>query len=266
MLIRIFLPFFMLLIFLPVNASEEIVVGGSGADLETFRILAKAFKRYHPDCYIKVFPSIGSGGAVRGVASGRIDIGLMSRPINDKEKKHGLMVIHYADTALVYIVGKRQAISNVSIDDLKNIYEGDNPVVGLRPILRPKSDSDTLLLKNELPDLIPSLLIAYQRKGIPTGMTDQATSQMVESIDQVIATSTLSLIMTEKPVIKVLSLEGVSPTADNIASGRYPLRKQLYLVHGSEVTEQAQLFISFIMSDEGQQILNETGHFPVANQ
>lgn len=266
MLIRIFLPFFVLLIFLPVNASEQIVVGGSGADLETFRILAKAFKKHHSDSHIKVLPSIGSSGAVRGVASGRIDIGLMSRPINDTEKKHGLITIHYADTALVYIVGKSQAISNVSIDDLKNIYEGDNPVLGLRPILRPKSDSDTLLLEMELPDLIPSLLLAYKRKGIPIGMTDQATSQMVESIDQVIATSTLSLIMTEKPDVRVLRLEGVSPTAEHIASGRYPLRKQLYLVHGSEVTEQAQLFISFIMSDEGQQVLDKTGHFPVANQ
>jgi len=266
MLIRFFLPFFMLLIFLPVNASEEIVVGGSGGDLETFRILAKAFKKHHSDSHIKVLSSIGSGGAVRGVASGRVDIGLMARPINDKEKKHGLTIIHYADTALVYVVGKSQDISNVSINDLKNIYKGDNPVIGLRPILRPKSDSDTLLLEKKLPDLIPSLLIAYKRKGIPTGMTAQSTSQMVESIDQVIATSTLSLIMTEKPDIKVLSLEGVSPTAENIASGRYPLRKQLYLVHGSEVTEQAQLFISFIMSGEGQQALDKTGHFPVANQ
>ena len=90
MLIRFFLPFFMLLIFLPVNASEEIVVGGSGGDLETFRILAKAFKKHHSDSHIKVLSSIGSGGAVRGVASGRVDIGLMARPINDKEKSMDL--------------------------------------------------------------------------------------------------------------------------------------------------------------------------------
>lgn len=248
---------------LPLNAAETIIIGGSGADLETFRILSRQFKQQHPNISIKILPSIGSGGAVRGVSSHRVDIGLMSRPLTQKEALLGLHSIHYANTALVYITNKDQSINNITLKELQGIYNGHNPVGGLKPVLRPHSDSDTLLLKKTLPELIPAMNNAFSRTGIPIGITDQITIQMVRNIDRVISTSTLSLVLSEKQDLNVLSLNGVKPTVETIGDGSYPLCKKLFMLHDDQLSNEEWLFINFVNSDKGRATLTETGHHPV---
>ncbi|BBB25052.1 substrate-binding domain-containing protein [Amphritea japonica] len=248
---------------LPLSAAESIIIGGSGADLETFRILSRQFSQQHPNIRIKILPSIGSGGAVRGVSSQRVDIGLMSRPLSQKEALLGLHSLHYANTALIFITNKNQPITNVTLKELQGIYNGHNPVGGLKPVLRPHSDSDTLLLQENLPELIPAMNNAFSRTGIPIGITDQTTVQMVRDIDRVISTSTLSLVLSEKQDLNVLSLNGVTPTVETIGNGSYPLCKKLFMLHDGQLNNDERLFINFINSAEGQAILTDTGHQPV---
>ncbi len=129
---------FIVLHSLSLNAAESIIVGGSGADLETFRVLAKEFNRYNPNIQIKVMPSIGSGGAVRGVYSGRVNFGLMTRQMKEKEKKLGLKQIYYADTAMVFITGSTQPIDNIDIEGLQAIYSSSSSTLySLKPVYAP---------------------------------------------------------------------------------------------------------------------------------
>jgi len=252
-----------LMLVVPVWAMEPIVVGGSGADLETFRILAGEFSKQNPTYNIKVIPSIGSSGAVRGVATGRVDLGLMSRPLKGKERERGLTVIHYADTALVYVVAKGHHVKQVDTDTLKEIYTGGSNTHGLRPVLRPKLDSDTLVLEEKLPGIRDALAQAYSRKGVPIGTSDQASINILLKSEDVITTSTLSLVMSEKPAVQVLSLDGVSPNASTLSNGTYPLIKKLFMLHDGKLTGFKSRFIDFILSDKGADILARTGHVPM---
>lgn len=251
----------MLIVLTPLHAAKPIVIGGSGADLETFRILSLAFQGEHPEISFDVMPSIGSGGAVRGVASGRVDLGLMSRPIKAKEKKHQLTEIHYADTALVFVTHQEQGLSDINLQTLRDIYLGNKTAANLKPILRPKSDSDTSILFKKLPDFSAALQAAYRRKGLPVAMTDQLTIKMALETNNVITTSTLSIIATEKPALKILSLNGISPSNETLSNGQYPLKKSLYLIHNRLINQHEQQFIDFVLSEKGQRILSETGHF-----
>lgn len=252
--------FFLITTPFSLQAKESLIVGGSGADLETFRQLVRAFKQDYPDSTISVLDSIGSGGGVRGAATNRVDIGLISRPLSEKEKAYGLTVIHYANTALVYIVPKTNALENVTLSQLKAIYAGESSSTNLTPILRPEKDSDTLLLKKVFPDLIPSLDKAFQRKGLPTGISDQLTIDLLLTHQNNIATSSLSLIMTEQPAVRVLSLNGVEPSPETIGNGRYPLKKSLSIIHNKLLSNMGRQFIQFIFSNSGKAILERTGH------
>jgi len=255
-----------LLVVMPVSAAKPIVMGGAGADLATFRLLSEAFKKHQPDSQIKFLPSIGSGGAVRGVSSGRVDIGLMARPLNKEEKQYALTEIHYADTALVYVVAKGHPVKDIDTATLKALYRGEPVAHALKLILRPKLDSDTLLLEEKLPDLRPALTLAFERKGVPVGMTDQLTIDLLLGTENAISTSSLSLVISEQRPLQVLSLNGVKPGIESLSDRSYPLIKKLFMVHDGTLTDPERQFVEFVFTAEGSAILKRTGHIPVASQ
>lgn len=57
--------------------------------------------------------------------------------------------------------------------------------------------------------------------------------------------------------VKVLMIEGVGPTTDNIKSGDYKIARPFNIATKDEINELARDFIDFIMSKEGQQVVAE---------
>ena len=63
--------------------------------------------------------------------------------------------------------------------------------------------------------------------------------------------------------VKTVNVEGVTPTEETVLSGEYKISRPFLYVTGAELTEAAQLFIDFILSEEGQTIVEESGFIPV---
>ena len=68
----------------------------------------------------------------------------------------------------------------------------------------------------------------------------------------------------QNPDIKILSIDGVKPTVDTIRDGSYPLGGPLYAVtwEGNE-NENVQKLLDWILSPEGQYIIEKTGYVPI---
>lgn len=62
---------------------------------------------------------------------------------------------------------------------------------------------------------------------------------------------------------KVLSLDGVYPSIENIKNGTYPIARKLYFVTLGDPSAGAGAFIDYVLSPEGQQIATENGFIPV---
>ena len=60
--------------------------------------------------------------------------------------------------------------------------------------------------------------------------------------------------------VKVLSIDGVEATVENIKNGTYSVARPFNIATGKEVSEAAQDFINFILSDEGQAVVEENGY------
>lgn len=60
--------------------------------------------------------------------------------------------------------------------------------------------------------------------------------------------------------VKAVKIDGVEATAENVASGEYAVARPFNIVTGEEVSETAQDFINYIMSAEGQQIIEDNGY------
>lgn len=63
--------------------------------------------------------------------------------------------------------------------------------------------------------------------------------------------------------VKAIKVDGVGATTDNVSNGDYAVARPFNIVTGDEVSENAQDFINFIMSKEGQAIIKEEGYISV---
>ena len=61
--------------------AADLTLGGTGADLETMRVLGEAFEKANPGITIEVLPSLGSGGGIKALLAGVIDLALTARPL-----------------------------------------------------------------------------------------------------------------------------------------------------------------------------------------
>ena len=60
--------------------------------------------------------------------------------------------------------------------------------------------------------------------------------------------------------VKAVTIDGVEATTDNVKSGDYKVARPFNIVTNGELSEAAQDFVNFIMSDEGQAVVEENGY------
>jgi phosphate transport system substrate-binding protein len=60
--------------------------------------------------------------------------------------------------------------------------------------------------------------------------------------------------------VKALKIDGAEASAENVSNDTYKVSRPFNIVTGKEVSESAQDFINFIMSAEGQQVIEDNGY------
>lgn len=249
-------------------SASELMIGGSGTDIATMRIMAQGFNTHHPDIAIKVLPSLGSGGGIKALSKGKLQIGLASRPLKSSEQAYPVRAYRYARTPMVLATQASNHVHAIQSQIFfaammgKKQYWPDGQLIRL--VLRPISDSDSILLLKTYPQAEKALNQAYHQRGIPVAATDQKSARALESIDGSLGTTTLAVIQGEKRNLKALTLDGVTPTPENLSNGKYPMSKDLYLVLPIKPETDALKFVEYLRSSHGARILLETGHLPTA--
>lgn len=66
--------------------------------------------------------------------------------------------------------------------------------------------------------------------------------------------------------VKAIKVDGVEATTDNVSSGDYAVARPFNIVTGDDLSENAQDFINFIMSVEGQTIISDGGYISVGSE
>ena len=65
--------------------------------------------------------------------------------------------------------------------------------------------------------------------------------------------------------VKMLAVNGVEPTVDTIRDGKYPLVSDFYVAYRKDETNPAvKNLVDWILSDEGQKLIEESGYIPVS--
>lgn len=59
--------------------------------------------------------------------------------------------------------------------------------------------------------------------------------------------------------INAVTVDGVMPSKETIKSGTYPISRKLYMITKGDATGNAKNFIDYVLSKEGQDIVDEEG-------
>jgi len=219
----------------------------------------------------------GSGAGVKNAIAGTSQIGMASRSLKDDEKaalKHATVGID----ALAIVVHKDNPVSALSKAQLVDLYSGkiDNwqTLGGLnRPVVRISKEVGRSTL--ELFEHFTGLTSPDRNKndGKPQISKDSyviganlealtLVGGLPGAVGYVSVGTALAMAQAGMPV-KVLPLDGITPSEESIVGGRYPIIRELNLVYKAE-TPAVSAFIDLAMSPAGQAEVKALGFVPAA--
>jgi len=176
--------------------------------------------------------------------------------------------------AFVFLVGAENPIENISSQQIRNIYSGKTrhwrtlgwPEGGqIIAFQRPEgsgSQTGLQMIMGDLPIQVPQPLPDPSLLG--TNSLMQQVSVRWQGVQPALGYSYrfFATSLYQNPDAKLLSVDGVAPTIENIQNGSYPFVDHFYAVTTGEPRGNIKLFIDWILSPQGQWIIQETGYVP----
>lgn len=248
--------------------AETLTVGGSGWSLAVMRELADAYTRRHPNVSIAIPPSVGSAGGIRAALAGTFDAALSSRPLSDAERAQGAKAIPVFRTPFVLAVSTAVAGDlSLTRDEVVKAFDFAIPAwpdgTPLRVVFRPPSESANDTLMEAFPGIGPVLEQGRKRRGAIVLQTDQEVMKQGEQVPGTLIPNALVGILAERRALKPVAIDGVVPSPQTLADGRYPMGTALNVVLGPKSGAAVQGFIAFLRSAEGREIMLRNGALPV---
>lgn len=247
------------------DASGIVKTGGSTSVEKVMNALIYKYQEENQNVTIN-YEMNGSGDGIQGVIDGKYEIGHSSRDLKDEEKSEGLEGTAYAIDGIAVVVNSENGVTDLTQDQIKKIYAGEitnwSEVGGadapITVVVR-EAGSGTRSAFGEIVGIEDEELVSTATECKDTGAVQTTVSQNANAIGY------MSFSDLDESMVKAVNYEGVAISTDTLKDGSYKLQRSFLLVtkSGAELSEAAQNFIDFILSDEGQQIVTDTSLIPV---
>lgn len=201
----------------------------------------------------------GSGSGITAVSEGRCDIGLSSRSLKDDEKASGLAETVLAYDGIAVIVNTENPVSELSLEELAKIYTGE--ITNWSELSG--SDAEIVVIGREAGsgtrDGFESITdtkdaCVYRQELTSTGDVITTVSQNPDAIGYASLASV-------GESVKVLLIDGVTPSEDTVKDGTYKVQRPFVLVTKKDkaLSETAQKFFDYATSKEAAEVIAKAG-------
>lgn len=177
--------------------------------------------------------------------------------------------------AFVFLVGKDNPIDNLTHQQIRNIYSGKTArwrTIGwneggrIIAFQRPEGSGSQTGLQNimgELPIQAPQPLPDADLVGTNSLMKQMSVEW--KGVQPAIGYSYryYATMMYANPDAKILKVNGVEPSLETIQNGNYPFVVDFYAITNGEPKGSSKQLIDWILSRQGQEIIEKTGYTPV---
>lgn len=252
--------------------SGKLKLSGSSTLAPLVAEAAAQFEAIHPGVRIDVQTG-GSSRGIRDTQKGIVDLGMASRGLKPDEAAECVETVVAWD-GVGFVIHRDNPIGDLQRSDLINIYQGnlkrwselggkDAPIIVSN---RAEGRSELDLVTQHL-DLQPTQI----RADVIDGETQQSLKTVINNPNAITYTSigaAQHAIENGSP-LRLLPLDGVEATSDNVRTRNYPLARPLILIRSASATTPSELesaFVEFLTSSTMEETIIGLGFVPATPQ
>jgi phosphate transport system substrate-binding protein len=220
----------------------------------------------------------GSSGGIAGVGDGTIDVGMLSKPVADDDRRKypnvRFMTTQLGSDAVALVVsadvynGGVHALTKAQVRD---IYEGK--ITNWKQVGGPDR---RIAFFNKEPGRGTWEVFAHWLYGDPkkapavshpeVGGNEETRNKVASTRGAISQLSASWATGAVRPLsIKLDDGTITAPVAAEIVSGRYPMARQLTFLTNGMPAGQARTFIDFVLSPRGQELVKKHGYLRLAD-
>ena len=215
--------------------------------------------------------------AYRRIVDGEADIIFVAGPSQAQEEyaiEKGVELVYtpIGREAFVFFVNSKNKLNNITVEQIQDIYSGKTTNwndLGIKNLGDIKafqraegSGSQTALQK------------VMAGKNLMTPPQEDVVELMGGIIDRTadyknyknaigFSFRFYSTEMVKNDKIKLLSLNGIAPTLENIENGTYPIASEFYAVTRKDSTENTKKILDWLQTDDAKKIIEKVGYTPL---
>ena len=245
---------------------SKITIAGSTSVQPVITTLAAQYHKENP----KVNITVSGGGSAVGltdVQQGTANIGTYSSKLSNATANAnytGPTITQYqiANDGIVIVVNPSNNVSALNSSQIKSIFAGNITTWSQVGGSNAKIDVYTREAGSGTRSAFTSLIMGGG--NITSSAVVQSSSnaifQAVAGDPNGIGYDSLASLTS---IVKALQVNGVAPSQSTVASGAYTTQRPFLLLTKGNATGSTQAFINWILSPEGQKIVQQSGAVPV---
>ena len=243
--------------------SNKVTISGSTSVGPVVEVLGEDFSAKNEGISVEV-QQIGSSAGIKNAIEGTSQIGMASRDLKDEEKASGLKETQIAIDGIAVITNKNNEVKDLTLEQVKDIYTGkitnwkevggkDAPIV----VVSREDGSGTRdgFQENvgfESEELTKDAQISDGSGNIKS---------IVEGNENSIGYISFGYVDDK---VNSLTIDGVELTVENVKDNKYAIARPFLLVNKEDkISEEGTKFIEFILSEEGQKIVEDKGFISI---
>ena len=240
------------------DLSGTLNIAGGTAHIKCETEAVKRIMRAYPDVNITIAGG-GSGVGIKQVCEGLIDIGNTGRaPTHDEISRCNLKVYKFAIDGIGVVVNTKRNVDNISKENLKKVFAGH--ITSWKDLSGGEGSINVYTRDAE-----SGTRAVFWSKGLEKG-------KIAEKANFVPSNAGMKTVVANDPQgigyislgvadasVKLLAIDGVFPSEENVKAEKYEIARGLYMNTKGEPSPLAKAFISYMLSPEGQALVQEHG-------
>lgn len=231
-----------------------LTISGSGTTAAILSGIKPAFEADVPGYTLKVLPGSGTGGGVKGLLEGILDVAAMARPPKDEEAAKGIEYVEFGQSGVAIYTHADVGVTDLTSKQVLAIFSGEitnwSTVGGKNQSLilyvRDEEDSSTQTLRKVIFGEMPFPQTAQM-------MTSQSDMQAaVAGTPGSVGFGSWPSALAERVNVTGVALDSVAP-----GDSAYPLIGPIGIGYLSAGKANVQPLIDWLLSEKGQAALRE---------
>ena len=198
----------------------------------------------------------------RAIVDGETDILFCAAP-SEEQKQYAaeqgveLVYVPIGLEGFVFFVNENNPVDNLTVEEIRKIYAGEytswaevgGPRRIINPVTRLAGSGSQTAFEAFMGDYPIGRKSPFAITGGSIGFSFRYYMDGIVGND----------------AVKMISLNGVYPSTENIQNGSYPVVASFYAIYRADnANENIQTLVDWLLSAEGQALIRETGYVPIA--